>query len=113
MVINMNTLATQPVRALTAPEFQQLADVPPEAQWFANLDSVQTRRAYKNDLRAFMAFTGIVKPGEFRSVTRSHILAWRSELETQKLAGSTIRRKLAALASCHFSPHRGQSVFGT
>lgn len=86
-------------RLLTAPEFQRLAEVSPEAQWFANLDSAQTRRAYKNDLKAFMAFTGIVKPEEFRAVTRSHILAWRTELERQKLAGATIRRKLAALAS--------------
>ena len=86
-------------RALTAPEFQRLAEVPPEAQWFANLDSAQTRRAYQNDLRAFMAFTGIVRPQEFRTVTRGHILAWRADLENQKLAGATIRRKLAALAS--------------
>ena len=64
----MTSLATQR-RALTAPEFQRLADVPSEAQWFANLDSAQTRRAYKNDLKAFMAFTGIVQPEEFRSVT--------------------------------------------
>ena len=88
-------------RVLTAPEFQILAEVPPEAQWFANLDSAQTRRAYQNDLRAFMAFTGIVKPEEFRTVTRGHVLAWRAELENQKLAGSTIRRKLAALASLY------------
>ncbi|MDD2809380.1 tyrosine-type recombinase/integrase [Rhodoferax sp.] len=86
-------------RALTAPEFQRLADVPPEAQWFANLDSVQTRRAYQNDLRVFMAFTGIVNPEEFRAVTRGHVLAWRADLEKQGLAGSSIRRKLAALAS--------------
>lgn len=88
-------------RRLTLSHFQNLADVPPEAQWFANLDSAQTRRAYQNDLKAFMAFTGIVKPEEFRSVTRSHVLAWRADLETQRLAGSTIRRKLAALASLY------------
>ena len=88
-------------RALTAPEFQCLAAVPPEAQWFANLTSAQTRRAYQNDLKAFMAFTGIVQPEEFRTVTRGHVLAWRSELERQGLAGSTIRRKLAALASLY------------
>lgn len=86
-------------RVLTAPEFQRLADVPPEAQWFANLDSAQTRRAYKNDLKAFMAFTGIQQPQEFRAVTRGHVLAWRADLEQQGLAGATIRRKLAALAS--------------
>jgi integrase/recombinase XerD len=88
-------------RVLTAPEFQCLADVPPEAQWFANLSSAQTRRAYQNDLKAFMAFTGIVQPQEFRAVTRGHVLAWRSELEHQGLAGSSIRRKLAALASLY------------
>jgi hypothetical protein len=41
-------------RALTTPEFSRLAAVLPEAQWFANLDSVQTKRAYQNDLCAFM-----------------------------------------------------------
>ena len=88
-------------RFLTAPEFARLAAVPPEVQWFANLDSAQTRRAYQNNLRAFMAFVGIAVPEEFRSVTRAHILAWRADLERQKLAGSTIRRKLAALASLY------------
>nr|UVN17988.1 Tyrosine recombinase XerC [Pseudomonas syringae] len=32
-------------------------------------------------------------------VTRSHVLAWRAQLEHRGLAGTTIRRKLAALAS--------------
>lgn len=86
-------------RLISAAEFQHLAQVPPEAEWFANLDSAQTRRAYKNDLQAFMAFTGIVKPEEFRTVARGHVLAWRADLERQGLAGATIRRKLAALAS--------------
>jgi site-specific recombinase XerD len=88
-------------RALTSPEFHRLANVPPEAQWFANLDSAQTRRAYQNDIRAFMAFVGIEKPEEFRTVARGHVLAWRADLEKQNLAGSTIRRKLAALASLY------------
>ena len=86
-------------RILSAPEFQHLAEVPPETQWFANIDNPQTRRAYQNDLASFIRFAGIRTPTEFRQVTRSHILAWRAELETHNLAGSTIRRKLAALAS--------------
>jgi len=86
---------------LTAPEFQRLAEVPPEAQWFANLTSAQTRRAYKSDVQAFMRFAGIVQPEEFRAVARGHVLAWRADLEKQGLAGSTIRRKLAALASLY------------
>ena len=88
-------------RALSAPEFQRLSQVPPEAQWFANLDSVQTRRAYESDIRAFMAFVGLAQPDEFRAVTRGHVLAWRADLEKQGLAGSTIRRKLAALSSLY------------
>lgn len=86
-------------RILSAPEFQQLAEVPAETQWFANIDSPQTRRAYQNDLAGFMRFTGILTPIEFRQVTRAHVLAWRNELEKQFLSGATIRRKLAALAS--------------
>jgi len=86
-------------RRLTAVEFQGLADVPPEAEWFANIDSLQTRRAYKNDLAEFMAFVGISSAGEFQLVTRSHIIAWRKDLEARELAGSTVRRKLAALSS--------------
>ena len=46
-----------------------------------------------------MAFTGIVQPEEFRTVTRAQILAWRAELEKQPLAGATIWHKLTALAS--------------
>jgi len=64
--------------------------VPPEAEWFANLGSAQTRRAYQNDIRSFMAFAGIQQPGEFRQVTRSHVIAWRRELERSQLAPSTI-----------------------
>jgi len=88
-------------RRLSLVQFARLADVPPEAQWFANLDSRQTKRAYQSDLRVFMAFTGIVQPEEFRTVTRAHVLAWRAELEKQALAGATIRRELAALASLY------------
>jgi len=95
----MTELTPLPGRALTAPEFQRLAAVPAEAQWFANIDNPQTRRAYKNDITSFSVFVGIRQPEEFRQVTRAHVLAWRSELEFKALSGPTIRRKLAALAS--------------
>ena len=71
---------------LTQAEFHRLADVPPEAQWFVNLASAQTRRAYQSDLGAFMRFAGIQSPEEFRTVVRSHVLAWRADLEQQGLA---------------------------
>jgi site-specific recombinase XerD len=84
---------------LTRKEFQQLADVPAEMEWFANLDNQRTRRAYQIDLKEFMSFVGIRRPEEFRLVTRAHLIAWRKQLESRLLAGSTIRRKLAALSS--------------
>ncbi|SAL84835.1 phage integrase family protein [Caballeronia terrestris] len=86
-------------RRLTGAEFHQLAAVPAEAEWFANLDNPRTRRAYRIDLQDFMSFAGIARPDEFRLVTRAHVLAWRKTLEERTLSGATIRRKLAALSS--------------
>lgn len=86
-------------RRLTSAEFQQLASVPAAAEWFANIDNPRTRRAYQNDLEDFCGFVGLTGAEEFRAVTRAHVLAWRAQLETRGLAGATIRRKLAALAS--------------
>jgi len=87
------------VRALTATEFQGLAAVPPELEWFANLPNPRTRRAYRQDVKDFTAFVGIARPEEFRSVARAHLIAWRKDLERRALAPSTVRRKLAALSS--------------
>jgi site-specific recombinase XerD len=86
-------------RLLTREEFQGLAQVPPELEWFANIQNSRTRRAYRNDLHDFMAFVGIDQPEEFRQVTRSHIIAWRNDLRNRLLSPSTIRRKLSALTS--------------
>jgi site-specific recombinase XerD len=86
-------------RLLTDAEFHRLADVPPEVEWFANLSNPSTRRAYENAVRDFMRFTGIARPAEFRTVTRAHIIAWRDELARRGLGGSTIRHRLASLAS--------------
>ena len=86
-------------RLLTAAEFHRLADVPPEVEWFANLSNPSTRRAYENAVKDFMRFAGIVRPEEFRTVTRAHIIAWRDDLVRRELGGSTIRHRLASLAS--------------
>lgn len=86
-------------RALTSAEFQNLAEVPPELEWFANLRSEKTRQAYQNDIRAFAHFVGISQPAEFRIVTRSHVIAWRKALEANNLSDASIRRKLSALSS--------------
>lgn len=81
--------------------FRQLQEVPPEVLWFANLSSSHTRRAYKADIKEFMAFAGVRKPEDFRDVARGHVLAWRAQLEKNKLSGATVRRKLAALSSLY------------
>ena len=86
-------------RALTAAEFQGLADVPPEVEWFANIENANTRRAYKVDVQDFMTFAGISTPLEFRLVKRAHLIAWRRALESRSLEASTVRRKLSAVAS--------------
>lgn len=86
-------------RLLTDADFARLADVPPEIEWFANIDNWQTRRAYKNALQDFMAFTGIQQPAEFRIVTRAHIIAWRDDLVNRHLSRMSIRHRLSALSS--------------
>jgi site-specific recombinase XerD len=99
-------------RLLSKPEFKRLAKVPPEVEWFANLENENTRRAYRNIVGSFMRFVGIKHPEEFRSVTRAHVIAWRKVLEQRKLAPATVRRKLSALADlynylcdCNAVPH--------
>ena len=89
-----------------------LAAVPPEAEWFANLDNPRTRRAYEQDIQDFMTCIGIARPEAFRLVTRAHVLFWRKDLESRKLAKASIRRKLSALSSlfdylceCHAVTH--------
>ena len=91
--------ATPDGRLLTAAAFQGLTEVPPELEWFANLRSAATRRAYENALRGFMSFTGIRKPEEFRVVTRAHVIAWRDDVAQRRLSGMTQRHRLAALSS--------------
>jgi hypothetical protein len=55
------TLTLREERALTAKEFLDLADVPPEVEWFANITNRQTRRAYQCKLHLAMALIGIRK----------------------------------------------------
>lgn len=95
----MSGLVIQGERRLTAAEFQHLAAVPAAVEWFANIDNPRTRRAYQGDLADFCRFVGLAEADEFRVVTRAHGLVWRAQLKQRGLAGATIRRKLAALAS--------------
>jgi integrase/recombinase XerD len=85
-------------RLLTRPEFQRLSEVPPEVEWLANIERENTRRAYRNDVSAFMRFVGIRRPEEFRTVTRAHVIAWKKLLQGRQLAPASVRRKLSALS---------------
>jgi integrase/recombinase XerD len=94
------TPITPTERLLTFAEFHRLAEVPPDLKWFANLSNAYTRRAYENAIKDFMWFTGIVRPKEFRNVTRAHVIAWRDNLAAwPETESSTIRHRLAALSS--------------
>src|ERR1700733_3433774 len=84
---------------LTAAQFGDLAEGPPELEWLANITNAKTRRAYRNDVSEFSAFTGLRQPAELRTVTRAHVIAWRKHLESRVLAPSSIRRKLSALSA--------------
>jgi len=86
-------------RALTPGQFGQLAEVPPELEWLANIPNLKTQRAYKIDVGEFSAFTGLQSPAELRTVTRAHVIAWRKDLEARGLTGASVRRKLSALSS--------------
>jgi len=75
--------------------------VPPETEWFANIDNPYTRRAYRNDLKEFMTFAGIWSPVELRLITRAHVIAWRKDLDARQLAPGSVRRKMSALSSLY------------
>ncbi len=94
-----DTLPILEKRALSAPEFHALKAMPPELEWYANIRSEKTRRAYRNDVKELSRFLGITEPEEMRIVTRAHLLAWRTDLEQRNLAAATIRRKLASISS--------------
>jgi site-specific recombinase XerD len=84
---------------LSAEAFRRLSEVPPEVEWFADIQNPNTRDAYRRDVAQFMSFLGIKLPNQFREVGRAHVIAWRKTLEARHLAPASIRRKLAAVSS--------------
>src|SRR5271169_5991773 len=102
---------------MTPAQFGDLAEVPPEIEWLANLTNPKTRRAYKNDVEEFVRFTGLRGIAELREITRAHVIAWRKDLEQRALAASSIRRKLSALSAlfdylCEHNAVAGNPVDG-
>lgn len=89
-----------PVAPSLAPEqFRQLSDAPPELEWLANIANPKTRRAYKVDVAEFKTLFGLTETKSLRSVARSHVIAWRKDMEVRSLAPTSIRPKLSALSS--------------
>jgi integrase/recombinase XerD len=86
-------------RGLTPAQYGDLADVPPELEWLANITNARTRRAYQIDVSEFMRFAGLRSSVDLRTVTRAHVIAWRKDLEQRKLKPASIRRKLSALSA--------------
>jgi len=72
-------------------EFHALKAMPQELEWYANIRSEKTRRAYRYDVKELSRFLDITEPEEMRIVTRVHLLAWRTDLEQRNLAAATIR----------------------
>src|SRR5919108_4616420 len=117
LVLLTNAVVPALRRALTPAQFGDLADVPPELEWLANLTNPKTRRAYKIDVEEFIAFAGLGGIAELRSITRAHVIAWRKDLERRGLAHSSIRRKLSALSAlfdylCEHNAVAGNPVDG-
>lgn len=92
---------TPEYRALVAARFYALAEVPPELEWFKNIQNERTRAAYTLDLQDFMSFIGIERPEDFRIVTRAHVIEWRDDFKRRALSPATVRRKLSALSSLY------------
>ena len=80
----------------------QLADIPEEETWLQKQKSARTRRAYRQDVRHFMATLGIATPAQLRQADHKAVIAWeRFMRESEHAAASTIRRRLAALSSLY------------
>ena len=89
-----------PLVHLTAAQFQTLADISPELEWFANRTNANTQRAHPQDMQDFMVFAGLRQPEQVRDVTRAcHSLA--GPAGAPRSANGSIRGKLAALSSLY------------
>jgi integrase/recombinase XerD len=101
----MNTPAVLPSQLQTNPArlpsvIEQLAEIPEEEIWLASQKSARTRRAYRLDVRHFMATLAITTSDELRQVDHRAVIAWeRTMRETERAAPSTIRRRMSALSS--------------
>jgi len=87
-------------RATSLTVMERLADIPEEEIWLASQKSARTRRAYRLDVRHFMATIDITTTDELRRVDHRAVIAWERHMrEIEHAAPSTIRRRMSALSS--------------
>ena len=92
--------ALQPDPARLPSVIEQLADIPEAEIWLAPQKSARTRRAYRLDVRHFMATLAIATSDQLRQADHRAIIAWeRTRRETEQAAPSTIRWRMSALSS--------------
>ena len=82
-VVSNELVSINSDRKLTPDQYRDLADVPPETEWLANITNEKTKRFYKSDVAEFIAFTGLKDSAALRTVARSHVIAWRKDMETR------------------------------
>jgi integrase/recombinase XerD len=79
---------------------ERLADIPEEEIWLAKQKSTRPRRAYRLDVRHFMAILAITGHEDLRLVDHRAVIGWERHMrEVERAAPSTIRRRLSALSS--------------
>jgi hypothetical protein len=76
--------------AMTPAQHSELADVPPEHEWLANLPNDQTKRAYKADVGDFSRFAGLKSPAAlscrpFPANTRTELPSFQWPSKTDRL----------------------------
>src|SRR5262249_52773397 len=98
MIDNSITLPA-PVAPGRVSPIAALAQIPEEEIWLSKQKSVRTRRAYRLDVQHFLSTLGITTPAELRQADHKAVIAWERYMrETERVAASTIRRRLAALS---------------
>lgn len=69
--------------------------------WLFRSPSPETRSNYERDVRQFMDFTGIPsnQPLELLKIRPAQVIAWRDHLMAQRLANSSVLRKITSVRS--------------
>ena len=76
-----------------------LHQIPEEILWQANFNSIHTKGTYNDAVKEFMTFLDIKSSEELRSVTHSHVIAYKNHLLEKDSKPSTINNRLSALSS--------------